>query len=215
MCFIILMSSNKSQDFEKNLIQPVSIDKVRLTEGGQSSTYYGSSDSEVLTRPNNCSISSKESKVHEISPSFKMNHINLKPGIVFIIIEGLKKCIRKPTCQTRVLRSSVIGTNQPYDKKRKCHICRERVNNYRLRRCENYTTCHGAFCIICLDRYFKERFRKEKLRDICGTWICFLCRGICKCQRCKNSLEKELLELTTTNDEPGTLPKHNRFTIKF
>jgi len=74
----------------------------------------------------------------------------------------------------------------------KCHKCRERKEKSKIVACINYLKCHHAFCFGCLDRYFKNETKREHIKTNGEGWVCFVCRGICKCEKCKLLLVKEL-----------------------
>jgi len=91
--------------------------------------------------------------------------------------------------ETRKLRSAITGLK---NKKLKCHICRQKKNSGRLSICTNFKQCHHAFCQDCIKRNFKSNIKKEYLKSYEKLWPCFICRGVCKCNRCKQSLIDEL-----------------------
>lgn len=107
----------------------------------------------------------------------------------------------------RVLRSATRKSPEKI-KKLKCHLCHQRMEDYQIKRCKNYEECHGSFCMVCIRKRFKNRVRKERLKlDI--DWICFICRGMCHCAKCKLELHNELLLLKQYNKE-GKILYHIR-----
>jgi len=97
---------------------------------------------------------------------------------------------------TRVLRSATRGkVPQHSEKRKKCHICRERMEDFKLATCLNYACCHCTFCTQCLERHFKGRLKKERIKKSGEKWVCFVCRGICQCERCRDDIMNELILL--------------------
>eukprot|EP00826_Nyctotherus_ovalis_P048163 TRINITY_DN5641_c0_g2_i2.p1 TRINITY_DN5641_c0_g2~~TRINITY_DN5641_c0_g2_i2.p1 ORF type:complete len:167 (-),score=13.76 TRINITY_DN5641_c0_g2_i2:43-543(-) len=86
-------------------------------------------------------------------------------------------------------------------KKLKCHICRDRQEGKKLVICVNYQLCKHAFCHKCIDIHFRLRAKKEYLRAGERGWPCFVCRGLCKCRRCKRALAEELATLSSIRNE--------------
>jgi len=97
---------------------------------------------------------------------------------------------------TRVLRSATRGQVTHFnEKKKKCHLCRERMEDFKLTRCINYQNCHGAYCSQCLDKHFKAKVKKEKIKKCTSQWTCFVCRGICHCERCIENIHSDLIAI--------------------
>ena len=63
--------------------------------------------------------------------------------------------------------------------------------------CINFQECHHAYCQGCIDRLFRTRAKKEYPRPGDKNWPCFVCRGLCKCRRCKQTLKNELFILNS------------------
>ena len=69
-----------------------------------------------------------------------------------------------------------------------------RMEDYQIKSCKNYKTCHGTFCTTCLKKHFRNKIRKERIKwNI--EWFCFICRGMCHCSKCQKELQDELLLL--------------------
>ncbi len=110
--------------------------------------------------------------------------------------EKSSKCSKAPAVPTRVLRSATRGQVTHFnEKKKKCHLCRERMEDFKLTRCINYAKCHGAFCTPCLEKHFKSKLKKERVKRTADQWVCFLCRGLCQCPRCQDDLRNDLIAL--------------------
>ena len=103
--------------------------------------------------------------------------------------------------EIRKLRSStkrkLIDSN---DLKKKCHLCREKRESPKIITCANFESCHHAFCYGCIERHFRNEAKKDHIRMLSSRWICFVCRGMCHCEKCSLSLVKELSLL---NDQKG------------
>ena len=107
----------------------------------------------------------------------------------------------KRACTTRVLRSATRGQVIHFnEKKKKCHLCRERMEDFKLTRCVNYITCHGAFCTPCLEKHFKAKLKKERIKRSGDQWVCFLCRGICQCNKCLEDIRGDLIAVKCGSD---------------
>ena len=74
----------------------------------------------------------------------------------------------------------------------KCHYCRKRKGNAGIIPCINYNECHHAFCHECISKYFRNRETRKVPKIIRDNWVCFTCKGLCHCDRCKIDLVKEL-----------------------
>ena len=119
------------------------------------------------------------------------------------------KCLKKDIYPKRRLRSRVNNAEK-YIKKYKCHICRDKKERGKVMVCMNYQLCHHTFCQGCIDKCFRMRFKKEHLKTEDENWPCFICRGICKCKRCKKVLADEFLLLSSKNPE---YPKNKKSNI--
>ena len=76
--------------------------------------------------------------------------------------------------------------------KLKCHFCRQRKDIIALVICLNYKECHHAFCYECISKHFKNKETRKIPKIAKNNWVCFTCRGLCRCDRCKLDLIKEL-----------------------
>eukprot|EP00826_Nyctotherus_ovalis_P002317 TRINITY_DN10454_c0_g1_i1.p3 TRINITY_DN10454_c0_g1~~TRINITY_DN10454_c0_g1_i1.p3 ORF type:complete len:105 (+),score=18.19 TRINITY_DN10454_c0_g1_i1:526-840(+) len=77
----------------------------------------------------------------------------------------------------------------------RCHLCQGKAKNSKLRRCANFEQCRGAFCTVCLEKSFKSRFKRERLKKSGEKWVCFLCRGMCHCSVCQENRRKDLADI--------------------
>lgn len=95
------------------------------------------------------------------------------------------------TSEARQLRSARI--NPGIGRKLKCHLCRQKKDVGKLLVCTNFHLCHHAFCYDCIAKTFRAKAKYlSYLKEGEGTWPCFTCRGLCKCNRCKQNLIDEL-----------------------
>ncbi len=112
---------------------------------------------------------------------------------------------------SRTLRSAtkgkLVAAREP-KKPMKCHVCRERMESFKLVACANFASCHHAFCFGCLDRHFKAETKKERIRKGAQNWVCFACRGVCRCPRCKLEVRREIDQLREDlqRDQPSIHP---------
>lgn len=77
-------------------------------------------------------------------------------------------------------------------KKLKCHFCRHKKGATGIVSCLNYSMCHHAFCYDCIGRHFRNKEMRRQPKILPDHWVCFTCRGLCHCERCKLNLVKEL-----------------------
>jgi len=96
-------------------------------------------------------------------------------------------------------RRRVEGTKGK--KKLKCHFCRNKKTQTGIVICLNYSICHHAFCYDCITKYFKNKEKRKQTIISPKNWVCFTCRGLCRCERCKLDLIKELSILNQHNLE--------------
>ena len=118
---------------------------------------------------------------------------------------------------TRVLRSSTIHRklNIPSENVilKRCHLCRQKLEMTMVVSCSSETICRHSFCWRCLEKYHKTEVKKERIKKGSRNWICFVCRGTCKCDRCKADLAKDL-ELLEQNISPAhNLHKQSKQTV--
>lgn len=52
----------------------------------------------------------------------------------------------------------------------------------------------------CIEKNFRTKVKKEHLKPSEKAWPCFTCRGLCKCNRCKQGLADELNLLSKENN---------------
>lgn len=111
--------------------------------------------------------------------------------------------LHKPTKEIETEKRSSKRTykltklNLEMKKKIKCHVCREKQEGRKIIICTNYQSCKHSFCHKCIDTHFRTRVRKEYLKNNEENWPCFVCRGLCKCKRCKAALASELAKLVS------------------
>lgn len=98
--------------------------------------------------------------------------------------------------ETRRRVPELRGTKrkQPEEDKAKvkCHFCRHKKMPIGIVVCLNYSTCHHAFCYDCISKRFRNKERRRQSTVLSKNWVCFTCRGLCHCERCKLDLVKEL-----------------------
>ena len=66
--------------------------------------------------------------------------------------------------------------------KLRCHYCRTRDTGVSYIICSKYPACRCGFCYPCLKNIFGAT--GAKLRA--DSWVCYVCRQECECERCKN-----------------------------
>ncbi len=126
---------------------------------------------------------------------------------------------RKIERESRSLRSSTkrkLTDSKMSSIKFKCHICRQKREQPKLVLCVNFEMCHHAFCQGCIERHFRNEAKKDHLRTSTVNWVCFVCRGLCHCEKCHLSLVKELSLLNDDlreNEAPNPSPKNNKGNI--
>jgi len=91
-----------------------------------------------------------------------------------------------------------VGVNDKKQyKKVRCHYCRSNYKDRAYIICSCYPVCLCGFCFNCLKEVFKI-----DVKDISKDWICFVCKGVCKCNRCLerrgNRLLSESREIEST-----------------
>ena len=88
----------------------------------------------------------------------------------------------------------------------KCHYCRLANKSVKIIPCVNYQDCHHAFCHNCIKSHFKKKGKPERI--IPNGWVCYICRGMCRCDRCHLELVKELslIEDQIANNPDINLP---------
>eukprot|EP00826_Nyctotherus_ovalis_P048058 TRINITY_DN5623_c0_g1_i4.p1 TRINITY_DN5623_c0_g1~~TRINITY_DN5623_c0_g1_i4.p1 ORF type:complete len:155 (-),score=14.09 TRINITY_DN5623_c0_g1_i4:368-832(-) len=98
--------------------------------------------------------------------------------------------------ETRRRVPELRGTKrrQPEENKAKvkCHFCRHKIMPIGIVVCLNYSTCHHAFCYDCISKKFRNKEKRKQSTVLSKSWVCFTCRGLCHCERCKLDLVKEL-----------------------
>ncbi len=97
-----------------------------------------------------------------------------------------------------MLRSATRGrSNFAKAKKKKCHLCRARLDDFQLTFCLNFAQCRCAFCTSCLEHKFKSQLRKDRPKRGETGWVCFVCKGACHCERCRTDIREELEQMRT------------------
>ena len=71
------------------------------------------------------------------------------------------------------------ANQKPQHKKLRCHYCRTMDMDKTYVICSNYPKCRCGFCFDCLRDHFKLNPKK-----ILQNWICVVCHGACRCERC-------------------------------
>jgi hypothetical protein len=100
--------------------------------------------------------------------------------------------------QTRELRSATKRQSH-LQKGIKCHICREVLEKFMLFVCMNYSSCKVALCMMCMKRNFKKESKKDHINKNRDNWVCYSCRGMCKCIHCENSIKMDIAILRASS----------------
>jgi hypothetical protein len=73
----------------------------------------------------------------------------------------------------------------------KCHYCGGRLGETGRRVCEGSADCECVFCEECLKQHFSGESQAESPDPLQSTWVCLVCRGLCKCAKCQAAVEKK------------------------
>jgi hypothetical protein len=120
---------------------------------------------------------------------------------------GNEDSLNSKPVEMRTLRSSdkkKLYLTSSKKKQMKCHLCREKQELISLVKCKNSPNCHHSFCFKCLNKFFKAEIKKEHIKTSNKNWVCFVCRGMCKCVRCIQELRRELAQIDGEEVENST-----------
>mmetsp|Transcript_13639 Transcript_13639/g.15646 ORF Transcript_13639/g.15646 Transcript_13639/m.15646 type:complete len:272 (-) Transcript_13639:139-954(-) len=73
-----------------------------------------------------------------------------------------------------------------------CHSCHRSFENKYILRC-GFSDCQETFCLLCAVEVFKKEPAFVYMAFKEGKWTCFICSGLCTCDKCEQeSLEEDV-----------------------
>ena len=70
----------------------------------------------------------------------------------------------------------------------RCHFCRTKDTSLKFKTCSNFQACKHSFCNSCI----RSQFSENPFLPATNSWICYFCRGLCNCERCKEHVKEDI-----------------------